>query len=206
MPERHASFASNLISVYSASGVAILLLAMKKGQNTVLGIRDIRNSGIRGKGESKDLHRLSRQDLLELLVGQMHEGDELRAVIEQKERDIASLDELGNRLKEKLNLKDDQIEHLKEKLDLKDDQIENLKNKLNLKDVQIEHLKNKLDDKDVLIDKLKGRLDQKDVLISRLSESQSVSVDDLEVFEARVRAAEIAQADVMPQDEGSLDE
>jgi chromosome segregation ATPase len=136
----------------------------------------------------------------------MHEGDELRAVIEQKERDIASLDELGNRLKEKLNLKDDQIEHLKEKLDLKDDQIENLKNKLNLKDVQIEHLKNKLDDKDVLIDKLKGRLDQKDVLISRLSESQSVSVDDLEVFEARVRAAEIAQADVMPQDEGSLDE
>lgn len=171
-----------------------------------MGIRDIRSSGSRGKGQSRDLHRLNRQDLLELLVGQMHEGDELRAIIEQKDREIESLVALGDRLKEKLNLKDDQIEHLKDKLDLKDDQIENLKTKLNLKDVQIEHLKDKLDDKDVLIDKLKGRLDQKDILISRLSESQHLGLDDLAVFEARERAAELAKAGMKVQNEGPLDE
>ena len=170
--------------------------------NTVLGIRDIRM----GKGQNKDLQRLNRQDLLELLVGQMHEGDELRATIEKKELEAEAQEELVNRLKEKLDLKDEQIEHLKEKLDLKDEQIENLKTKLNLKDAQIEHLKGKLDDKDALIEKLKGRLDAKDILIARLSESQHVNLDDLAVFEARERAAELAEANEETQDGESLDE
>lgn len=172
----------------------------------MLGIRDIHMGGNKGNSQSKDLQRLSRQDLLELLVGQMREGDELRSTIELKEREVADLAALGDRLKEKLDLKDEQIEHLKEKLDLKDDQMESLKDKLNLKDAQIEHLKVKLDDKDELIEKLKGRLDVKDLLIARLSESGHVGLDDLEIFEARERAAELAASNVDVQDEESLDE
>lgn len=172
----------------------------------MLGIRDIRTSGNKAKGSSKDLQRLNRQDLLELLVGQMREGDELRATIEQKGREIEDLAALGDRLKEKLDLKDEQIEHLKEKLNLKDDQFESLKDKLNLKDAQIEHLKTKLDDKDELIEKLKGRLDAKDLLIVRLSESQHVNLDDLEIFEARERVAQLAETDMEAEGEESLDE
>ena len=74
----------------------------------MLSIHDIRRGGTRAKGEGKDLQRLSRQDLLELLVGQMREGDDLRASIAQKESEIENLTAMGNRLKDKLDLKDEQ--------------------------------------------------------------------------------------------------
>lgn len=156
----------------------------------MLSILDKKSGG--AKGQNKDLHRLSRQDLLELLVGQMHEGDELRATIAEKDREIGDLTVLSERLKEKLDLKDDQIEHLKEKLNLKDDQIENLKVKLDLKDAQLAHLKGKLDDKDELIAKLTHRLDLKDELIVHLSDGDLASINDMDIFEARTHAAELA--------------
>ena len=168
----------------------------------MLSLRDIRTSGSKAKGggENKELQRLSRQDLLELLVGQMREADELRIIIADDERQIDDDTALAERLKEKLNLKDEQIEHLKEKLDLKDEQIENLKDKLNQKDKTIERLKQKLDDKDELIEKLKGRLDAKDMLITRLSESSATEADALEILDAKQHAAELADH------EGAIDE
>ena len=152
----------------------------------MLGIGDKRNAvgakKDKGKGKSsaKDLQRLNRYDLLELLVGQMREGDELRLTIANAETEIAELTSLGDRLKDKLDLKDEQIEHLKEKLNLKDEQIGNLKGKL--------------DDKDELIEKLKRRLDAKDALIARLSSGETIEPEVLEVLEARSRAAELTEA------------
>ena len=140
--------------------------------NTVLGIRDIRM----GKGQNKDLQRLNRQDLLELLVGQMHEGDELRAIIEKKELEAEAQEELVNRLKEKLDLKDEQIERLKGKLDDKD--------------LQMERLKSKLNEKDVVINRLKKRLDAKDRLIARVIDNKELDKSYIELFEARQRAQE----------------
>ena len=147
----------------------------------MLAIRDMRLGGAKAKGQNKDLQRLSRQDLLELLVGQMHEGDELRSAIEQNEREIADLNALADRLKEKLDLKDQQIENLKEKLDIKD--------------AQIDHLKKRLDQKDNTIATLKRRLNRKDVLIARLSESSSITADDLEILDAIEHAQEFAEAE-----------
>ena len=104
--------------------------------------------------QNRELNRLRRQDLLELLLDQMHESDDLRATIGQQQLRIAELEGLTERLKDKLDLKDEQIEHLKDKL--------------NAKDEQIEHLKGKLNDKDELIERLKKRLDIKDIMIAEL--------------------------------------
>ena len=106
---------------------------------------------------SRDLQRLKRQDLLELLVAQLREGERLQATITENEAQIAELTDLSERLKGKLDDKDVQIEHLKEKLNDKDAQIERLKEKLNDKDAQIERLKKKLDQKDEAIERLRER-------------------------------------------------
>ena len=166
----------------------------------MLGILDNHNAGGankekgRGKSTRKDLQRLNRYDLLELLVDQMHEGDDLRLTIANGETKIVELTSLVERLKEKLDLKDEQIEHLKEKLNLKDEQIERLKEKLDLKDEQIGHLQRRLDDKDAFIARLKKRLDDKDILITRLSSGEIIDPEVLEVLEARERAAELEEA------------
>ena len=166
----------------------------------MLGIHDIHLGGSKNKGQSKDLQRLNRQDLLELLVGQMREGDELRATIEQNEREIANLNDLADRLKGKLDLKDEQIDNLKEKLDLKDS--------------QMDHLKSRLDDKDGRLKVLKGRLDFKDAVIAHLSEAAHMSLEDLEILEARERVLEheavqlevLGETQVESQSEEPLDE
>ena len=138
----------------------------------MLGILDKHNAGGankekgRGKSTRKDLQRLNRYDLLELLVDQMHEGDELRLTIANGETKIVELTSLVERLKDKLNLKDEQIEHLKRRLD----------------------------DKDTYIARLKKRLDDKDMLITRLSSGEIIDPEVLEVLEARERAAELEEA------------
>ncbi len=75
----------------------------------------------------KELHKLGRQDLLQLLLVQSREvarqkkaTEEIRALLE-KER------ELTDRLKEKLNAKDETIEHLKARLNDKDEALKILR-------------------------------------------------------------------------------
>ena len=71
----------------------------------------------------KELQRLRRVDLLELLL------DEIR----QNEQDTAKLEELTelvDRLKAKLDDKDEQIEHLKRRLDEKDQKIADLETRV----------------------------------------------------------------------------
>ena len=90
--------------------------------------------------QNRELNRLRRQDLLELLLDQMHESDDLRATIGQQQLRIAELEGLTERLKDKLDLKDEQIEHLKGKLNDKDELIERLKKRLDIKDIMIAEL------------------------------------------------------------------
>ena len=88
----------------------------------------------------KELQKLKRQDLLELLVDQMRENDQLRVAQAQAESAVVALDE----------------------------QVDRLKAKLDDKDVQLGRLKAKLDDKDAFIDRLKAKLDDKDRLLEEL--------------------------------------
>ena len=107
----------------------------------------------------KELRRLRRQDLLQLLVEQSREAARLQAESDGKSEELAQLDESYERLKEKLNEKDDQLERLKEKLNEKDSQLEKLKEKLNEKDALLEKLKGRLDEKDALIERQEKRLE-----------------------------------------------
>ena len=108
------------------------------------------------KGTGKELQKLKRRDLLELLVEQLHEGDRLELELSRRETNIVELTGLTDRLKDRLDGKD----------------------------VQIEHLKEKLNDKDVLIDRLKKRLDEKDEILEHTFESvKTLTTADGAAFE-----------------------
>lgn len=88
----------------------------------------------------KELRKLRRQELLELLVAQSKEAARFKTELDEKTEELSGVLESLDRLKEKLNDKDESIEKLK----------------------------GRLDEKDALIEKLKGRLDEKDALIEKL--------------------------------------
>lgn len=102
----------------------------------------------------KELRRLRRQDLLQLLVEQSREAARLQTESDEKSEELTQLTESCERLKGKLDEKDEQLERLKEKL--------------NEKDALLEKLKNRLNEKDDLLKKLQGRLDEKDMSIGEL--------------------------------------
>ena len=125
---------------------------------------------------AKELHKLSRQDLLQLLLAQSREVARQKENIEELKGLLKKERELSARLKEKLNEKDDDITRLAEKLNDKDENIGRLKDKLNGKDEIFERLKNRLDEKDMelneaqedaetlrqSVESLRTRLDEKD--------------------------------------------
>lgn len=108
----------------------------------------------------KELNRLKRQDLLQLLFAQGTEFSQLQKKVAELEIELSKATAMSERLKDKLDDKDDQIERLKDKLNDKDDQIERFKDRLQEKDEQRERLKKKLDDKDVQIDQLTTELEK----------------------------------------------
>ncbi|MBQ4257484.1 MAG: hypothetical protein II713_00610 [Clostridia bacterium] len=75
------------------------------------------------KNTNKELHKLHRQDLLELLIGQSREVAQQQETITENEKTIAELNATLERLKDKLNEKDALIEKLKGRLDEKDEAI-----------------------------------------------------------------------------------
>ena len=140
----------------------------------------------------KELRKLGRHDLLELLVEQSREAAKLDAALKEKEEALAGAEEGNGRLKEKLNEKDELIEKLKARLDGKDaemaqraagleETLERLKAKLDEKDASMaqeaerieetfSRLKEKLNDKDALIEKLRSRLDSREEKIEMLED------------------------------------
>lgn len=78
----------------------------------------------------KDLHRLRRQEILQLLLEQVKEAEQLQTSLSGIREQLQEAEALSERLKTRLNEKDEQIEHLKARLDQKDERIKNLKRQL----------------------------------------------------------------------------
>ena len=76
---------------------------------------------------NKELQRLKRQDLLELLLAQTKEVEQQKLTIQEYMDQITELEELVERLKDRLDDKDRQIERLKKRLDQKDERIKELR-------------------------------------------------------------------------------
>lgn len=96
----------------------------------------------------RELGKLKRPDLLALLVAQGQEAAALQERLEEAEHSLTQAMELDQRLRAKLDEKDEQIQRLKERLDEKDGLMERLKERLNEKDEQLERLKGRLEEKD----------------------------------------------------------
>ncbi|WP_434309837.1 hypothetical protein [Hominifimenecus sp. rT4P-3] len=108
----------------------------------------------------KEFRKLSRQDLLQLLLTQGKEAVQLGGQLAEKEEVLTQSQASNDRLKAKLDEKDAQINKLKERLDEKDAQINKLKERLDEKDAQINKLKGRLDEKDVKIHNLKANIQE----------------------------------------------
>ena len=78
----------------------------------------------------KELHRLRRQDLLQLLLSQSKEVARMQSSVNELEERNKELRETNERLKAKLDDKDALIEKLKGRLDRKDAAILELRTKL----------------------------------------------------------------------------
>lgn len=93
----------------------------------MLGFRNIGKSAGKGAQDAgKELQKLKRQDLLELLLEQMREADRLRGELAASQAQNEDLVALSGRLKAKLDDKDAQIDHLKGRLDDKDAALQQL--------------------------------------------------------------------------------
>lgn len=107
----------------------------------------------------KQLHKLRRQDLLELLLAQGREAAQLQTKLDEAAARLKDLEETRTRFIERMDEKDDQIEKLKPRLDEKDARIEKLTARLNEKDAQIEKLIGRLNEKDARIGELTTEID-----------------------------------------------
>ncbi len=113
----------------------------------------------------KELRKLHRQDLLELLVEQSREASRLSAALDEKEQECREITENNERLKAKLDEKD---AGLAQHTAASGEQLESLKGKLDEKDAQMEKLKGRLDEKDAQIGKLREQTDRREEKIEKL--------------------------------------
>ena len=105
---------NGVASPWDSRGVGLVSISKAQREGSKQG------SSAKGQvGTEKELQRLRRVDLLELLLDEIRQNDENTAELEQ-------LRELTDRLKGRLDDKDAQIERLKAKLDQKDAEIARL--------------------------------------------------------------------------------
>lgn len=81
--------------------------------------------------KSRDLSRLSREDLLQLLLAQSKDAERLQDYLRDVADEFERCTSLNERLREKLDAKDEQIERLKGRLDDKDKRIARMQARLN---------------------------------------------------------------------------
>lgn len=86
----------------------------------------------------KELHKLSRQDLLHLLLTEVKENGTLQGQLEEVRAELLHTQESNDRLKSRINDREEQVQRLKEKLDKKD-------RLLDKKDAYIGELEEKLE-------------------------------------------------------------
>ena len=108
----------------------------------------------------KQLHKLRRQDLLQLLVAQGKEAAQLQARLDEAAEELKDLQDTRTKFIERMDDKDAQIEKLKPRLDEKDARIEKLTARLNEKDARREKLIGRLNEKDARIGQLTAEIEQ----------------------------------------------
>jgi hypothetical protein len=86
----------------------------------------------------KELHKLSRHDLLHLLLTEVKENGSLQGQLEEVRNELEQTQESNDRLKIRINEREEQVQRLKEKLDKKD-------RLLDKKDAYISELESRLD-------------------------------------------------------------
>lgn len=131
----------------------------------------------------KELRKLDRHDLLELLVEQTREASRLRLTLDEREERLLSATASVERLKAKLGDKDEQIERLKGRLDEKDSLASKLKAKLDAKDAEMAS-QDEAHDEDM--SRLKAKLDSKDAELARLEERKRFLEDRNAALEADI--------------------
>lgn len=94
----------------------------------------------------KELGKLKRPDLLALYVARNREADELKKQLDENRKTLSEAVQLVQRLKDRLDEKDERFERLKRKLDDKDVQIDHLKDRLDRKDGKIVGLTRQLEE------------------------------------------------------------
>lgn len=131
----------------------------------------------------KELRKLDRHDLLELLVEQTKEASRLRLVLDEREERLLSITASVERLKVKLGDKDEQIERLKGRLDEKDELAAKLRSRLDAKDADMtEQEARHADD----LSRLTAKLDAKDLELSRAEDRKKFLEDRNEALESEV--------------------
>lgn len=101
----------------------------------------------------KELKKLSREDLLQLLIMQGHEAASIEEQLNEAKYNERRQFESNERLRDKITDREETIEHLKEKLAAKDV-------KLNEKDAKLNEKDEKLNAKDKEIAELKSQIEQ----------------------------------------------
>ncbi len=108
----------------------------------------------------KELHKLRRHDLLQLLLAQGREAAQLQDRIRELTESQGQLQQANDRFIERLDDKDAQIQRLKDRLDEKDAQADRFKERLKEKDAQIEKLKDRLNRKDTQIEECRSVIEE----------------------------------------------
>lgn len=131
----------------------------------------------------KELRKLDRHDLLELLVEQTREASRLRLVLDEREERLLQATASVERLKAKLGDKDNQIEKLTGRLDEKDALAAKLKSRLDTKDAEMAEQEER---HAADMERLSARLDSKDAELTRAEERKRFLEDRNAALEADI--------------------
>ena len=140
-----------------------------------------------GKGmdllTEKEMHKLSRQDLLQMLLSQVREVSRLKESVSQLEAHAAEQEETFTRLKQKLDDKDAQLDKLMGLLAEKDESIRTLGREIETVKAGLDReneerlegfrmadraMRERLSEKDAFIDELRARLREQEKQIADL--------------------------------------
>lgn len=89
----------------------------------------------------KELRKLSREDLLQLLIMQGHEAATTEGALKEAKYNEQRQFESNERLRDKLNDREETIEHLKEKLASKDAKLNEKDERIAALEMEVENLK-----------------------------------------------------------------
>ncbi len=148
----------------------------------------------------KELQKLKRRELLQLLLDQAQESERLRGELAAAEEHAREMDETFARLRQRLNDKDNQIEEQEETF-------ARLRQRLDQKDARIRELEEAAEMNETVREAQGGR----DIQVAALSEVGSIAEAALQlngIFEAAQKAADlylqkVRERNPMPQESAS---